>query len=350
MPMPVEAQEAVRFFDTKFPELSDKKTFCFKYNNNWTIVINHSARSFGENFLYSVDLNKKKIQPFTMNPIVAERISGDYDKLEMFKFGENDYLEHHGIKGQKWGVRNGPPYPLKENAHSTSEKVRTGSKDKTAQGAEVLAVELAVYATIIAAAAISAKKADARRTKQFDEEYYQQRKIKTLSECPKIDPSSMTMDEHMESINPGYPGFGTTSNCMFCTTAMAMRMKGYDVSAETCPNGWSSKNLASTFKDAKSEEPKCKSTAELANYLKSQGDGAYGNLMVYWSLGGGHSLFYHVDNGEVKIYDTQANKTRSLRDFNGVITTRASEITRLDNVEPTEMVLGCVKQREEKKK
>lgn len=23
------------------------------------------------------------------------------------------YLMHHGIKGQKWGVKNGPPYPLK---------------------------------------------------------------------------------------------------------------------------------------------------------------------------------------------------------------------------------------------
>lgn len=24
----------------------------------------------------------------------------------------NDYICHHGIKGQKWGVKNGPPYPL----------------------------------------------------------------------------------------------------------------------------------------------------------------------------------------------------------------------------------------------
>lgn len=23
-----------------------------------------------------------------------------------------NYLEHHGVKGQKWGVKNGPPYPL----------------------------------------------------------------------------------------------------------------------------------------------------------------------------------------------------------------------------------------------
>lgn len=25
---------------------------------------------------------------------------------------ESNYLMHHGIQGQKWGVRNGPPYPL----------------------------------------------------------------------------------------------------------------------------------------------------------------------------------------------------------------------------------------------
>lgn len=24
----------------------------------------------------------------------------------------NNYLFHHGIKGQKWGVKNGPPYPI----------------------------------------------------------------------------------------------------------------------------------------------------------------------------------------------------------------------------------------------
>lgn len=31
-------------------------------------------------------------------------------------------LAHHGIKGQKWGDRNGPPYPLADNKHSKSEK------------------------------------------------------------------------------------------------------------------------------------------------------------------------------------------------------------------------------------
>lgn len=34
----------------------------------------------------------------------------------------NNELYHHGINGQKWGVRNGPPYPLGENDHSAREK------------------------------------------------------------------------------------------------------------------------------------------------------------------------------------------------------------------------------------
>lgn len=27
-------------------------------------------------------------------------------------------LYHHGVKGQKWGVRNGPPYPLEKSQKS----------------------------------------------------------------------------------------------------------------------------------------------------------------------------------------------------------------------------------------
>ena len=35
---------------------------------------------------------------------------------------ENNYLEHHGILGQRHGVRNGPPYPLGSGDHSKSEQ------------------------------------------------------------------------------------------------------------------------------------------------------------------------------------------------------------------------------------
>ena len=34
----------------------------------------------------------------------------------------NDCLEHHGIMGMKWGVKNGPPYPLGADDHNASER------------------------------------------------------------------------------------------------------------------------------------------------------------------------------------------------------------------------------------
>lgn len=43
---------------------------------------------------------------------------------------KDDSLEHHGIDGQKWGVRNGPPYPLAEGQHSDAEKRAMRRSDK----------------------------------------------------------------------------------------------------------------------------------------------------------------------------------------------------------------------------
>lgn len=40
----------------------------------------------------------------------------------------DSYLEHHGILGQKWGKRQGPPYPLGASDHSAAEK-KAGWRD-----------------------------------------------------------------------------------------------------------------------------------------------------------------------------------------------------------------------------
>lgn len=34
----------------------------------------------------------------------------------------NEYLSHHGIKGQKWGVEHGPPYPVRRGAGGAPKK------------------------------------------------------------------------------------------------------------------------------------------------------------------------------------------------------------------------------------
>ena len=45
----------------------------------------------------------------------------------------NFELFHHGIKGQKWGIRNGPPYPLAKSSKNSiiEEAIRTGKVKKT---------------------------------------------------------------------------------------------------------------------------------------------------------------------------------------------------------------------------
>lgn len=63
------------------------------------------------------------------------------------------YLQHHGIQGQKWGVRNGPPYPL--DSKSSSKEIKSDkpkgltNKQKTAiaVGAAAAVTALAVYGT-----------------------------------------------------------------------------------------------------------------------------------------------------------------------------------------------------------
>lgn len=59
------------------------------------------------------------------------------------------YLSHHGIQGQKWGVKHGPPYPLESSEKSSSEKEKKSLSDKRkrqlAIGATIVASTLATY-------------------------------------------------------------------------------------------------------------------------------------------------------------------------------------------------------------
>ena len=46
---------------------------------------------------------------------------------------QEDHLAHHGIQGQEWGVRNGPPYPIDHKTLKAGTKVNNVSLEKSSK-------------------------------------------------------------------------------------------------------------------------------------------------------------------------------------------------------------------------
>lgn len=49
---------------------------------------------------------------------------------DYIRFPKSDWLEHHGIMGQKWGVKHGPPYPIESAFKNPKDLVESTSKFK----------------------------------------------------------------------------------------------------------------------------------------------------------------------------------------------------------------------------
>lgn len=129
----------------------------------------------------------------------------------------------------------------------------------------------------------------------------------------------------MEEIYMVNPGFGYTDNadhsmnCVLCTLAMALRMRGYDVSAGkdddgvTWDYGWFN-SIFNEYDDIFTETPDKgeweKSYDKVINDIKSQPVGAYGDFQVVWNskYGGAHSMFYAIEKDGLHIYDAQTGK------------------------------------------
>lgn len=279
---------------------------------------------------------------------------------------EKNELAHHGVIGMKWGVRNGPPYPLGASQKTAKEKKQSTSRhankisnidagkrfisSKMASGdisgdMTVLAAQAATYLVATGIMAAVAKYAEKKLRKQYNEELeerYMNRNVKKLDDLPKLSDKT-TASDSVKVTNPGYPKVGRTDNCTFCTTATALREKGFDVRAQETDHGWHTDDLfTKAFGATINNMRQCRNSDQMLKTLSSHGDGAYGNLTIYWRGGGGHSVFWKNENGRTNIYDGQQGKQLNLRQYEYLINPRSSQYQRLDNCDPTDYVLALV--------
>lgn len=324
------------------------------------------------------------------------------------------YLVHHGIKGQKWGVRHGPPYPLKDNKSSDRSSKRGAFLDAlleepiittyVATGAIVSGVLLGRHAKdrisnsdlykkdvqylnlnknvkkqLIDIDVVDYQKVyktpfytpDAEEGRKRVEGGLSKMKatpvIHSIDELPKWENGKNTVDNSMSIVNRelsslvkgrkiseiSFPEYMTIMsrvgkdrmvNCQFCSIAYEMNRRGIKCKANSREEGGYLAEYADVFKINKKDSvmhfrngTRFKGNPEsVIKRFENYGDGARGNISIYWKGGGGHLMAWENVNGHFTVIDAQAGiKYSSKKDLKWLFNNTQGDFTsiRLDNLE-----------------
>ena len=233
----------------------------------------------------------------------------------MHYYGDiNDYISHHGILGQRWGTKNGPPYPLGSDDHSASEKkagwrkslsgnnaVRYRGKtnytviDKFKENREAnkyvkdaknkgvsekeiakhvresaaksdkseitsealwLALGVATMNPVLISQVLARGGMAAGSTikEKKSEERKKNLEVDAKTGFHKKD-REYTPEEDTKAVNPGVWNYdaNTKNNCVLCTYAYDLRRRGYDVTANKTTVGYNRDELKEFYPKAKLE-------------------------------------------------------------------------------------------------
>lgn len=249
---------------------------------------------------------------------------------------KQDALKHYGTKGQKWGVRHWQNY---DGTFNEEGKIRyfgksssriAGSKTDEVDFNNPMKYEMDPYlayllfevginvvlpvaaigtglgVSAVHDAAVSHKIKKYEKLRQSEEtDPKTGLKIKADQDDTALDDVKTVNLEERYWVFHSDKRKGHTENCMLCTTAMDLKRRGYDAKAGTSDDGYYDTELKKWYKNPKVEKDGLKNIIEK---LKKEPEGSYGNFMCIWKFGGGHSMFYRIENGKVAIYDAQTGK------------------------------------------
>lgn len=247
-----------------------------------------------------------------------------------------EFLEHSGVKGMRWGIRNEEKGPGLDPVITT-------------------------YATVFAAAQVF---------RLIDSGKLHTLSNKPLRVDPKLSRKNMSVDTlHktvVKPINPDFGKAGTKMNCRRCTFAYELRRRGLDVKATRtlAATGQGSKGLVKAVKSKSKDSisPHIKRNSwgensigdkgfykkngkeksdEIFKALNKMPNRSRGELCVGWIFGGGHSLAWERINKKAVVFDTQSGKIwdeKTMQEHAKIMA--EASYTRLDNVDLNMGFLG----------
>lgn len=308
----------------------------------------------------------------------------------MNDFRDYSYIKHYGVKGMRWGVRRyqntdgsltslgrqhygyageNKSDKVKVGTIASAENVKNGKKSfdkekalkvlKTAAIVGGVAVGVAVVANIAKHYEIGyANNYELKPNRlfytknQYDTDFnntlknlLNTSKVSSINDLKKIPDNKRSTLKSVLLTNPGWPIPGRTNNCTFCSMNMVMREKGYDTVARMTPNGFDTSDLINRFFSNTKRINVDRKT--LSSTLSKFKNGSYGEISVQWLAGGGHSLFWKIENGKAFIYDGQVKQKYSLDSLLGLnfltsIKSDSIRFTDLTNAIPTNEILAAV--------
>lgn len=277
-------------------------------------------------------------------------------------------LFHHGIDKQRWGVRNGPPYPLNQKTHN---RIVSGKQDKELKKYDKKKVGIShlgdqshrryrqvedfenLERTFV--------RDGQTLTRTFGSDSNNVNVASLIARSPDDDAAFRTLDRPGHRVtyedvadvnirrryvgagahNDGKYDAGLSNNCAMCSAALFLRGMGYEVQAGAAAYGC--KNTAGEYWFDGARTYKTKGAQALYQQLQSFGNQGKGMLGVRHKNGSGHSVYFQMEkqaDGKLRptIYDGQiAKKYDSISQFlraENADMSQFCKVTRLDGATP----------------